>query len=156
MTNNEGQDLKPEERLAEAIRTLLRVLTVNAQDKNGDGRLDLSGTELHLLGRVLEEPGLMAKEVAFYLGLTPTTVQSIIERLEKRGLLKRGPHPNDGRAIALSLTDTGETTITNIHARDIENSALMLSMLPPERQKAFTDDLMTIAQAVTRRFGEPD
>jgi len=148
LSDKHDDALSAEEQLANAIRVLMRELTVRSQDKNGDGRLELSGTELHLMGRILAQPGLMSKRVATYLGLTATTVQSVIERLEKRKLLTREPHPDDKRAVALKLTKTGEDTIRKIHERDVSNSALMLSALPADKRQQFVDSLAIIAEKV--------
>jgi len=43
------------------------------------------------------------------LGLTPSTMTGLVDRLEKQGFLRRERHPNDRRATVLSLTRKGET-----------------------------------------------
>jgi len=43
------------------------------------------------------------------LQVHPATVTSAVDRLERDGLLNREPHPNDGRASVLALTDQGRT-----------------------------------------------
>ncbi|WP_448388353.1 MarR family winged helix-turn-helix transcriptional regulator [Microbacterium aurum] len=41
------------------------------------------------------------------LQVHPATVTSAVDRLERDGLLRRTPHPRDGRATMLALTDVG-------------------------------------------------
>ena len=137
--------------LAEAVRTLLRQLTVRAQDTRGDGRLDLAGSELQLLSFLFERPGAMSKEAGRFLGLTATTIQSVIDRLVRRGLVAKGTHERDGRAVALSLTDEGEHVVATIRARDVANCVAMLDALPPRRRDAFVRDFKEIATRIEER-----
>jgi DNA-binding MarR family transcriptional regulator len=39
----------------------------------------------------------------------PASITNSVSRLERDGLLRREPHPDDGRAAMLELTDTGRT-----------------------------------------------
>lgn len=41
------------------------------------------------------------------LQVHPTSVSSTVARLERDGLVTRGQHPEDGRAVMLALTDAG-------------------------------------------------
>jgi DNA-binding MarR family transcriptional regulator len=41
----------------------------------------------------------------------PTSVTSIVDRLEKAGLVIRKPHPEDGRAVLAEITDRGRELV---------------------------------------------
>jgi len=43
------------------------------------------------------------------LGLTPSTMTGLVDRLEEQGFLRREAHPSDRRATVLRLTRKGET-----------------------------------------------
>jgi DNA-binding MarR family transcriptional regulator len=43
------------------------------------------------------------------LGLTPSTMTGLVDRLEEQGYLRREAHPSDRRATVLRLTRRGET-----------------------------------------------
>ena len=43
------------------------------------------------------------------LGLTPSTMTGLVDRLEEQGFLRRERHPSDRRATVLRLTRKGET-----------------------------------------------
>jgi DNA-binding MarR family transcriptional regulator len=45
------------------------------------------------------------------LQVHPTSVTSIVDRLESAGLVVRRPHPQDGRAVLAEITDTGRATV---------------------------------------------
>ena len=135
--------------LAAAIRALLHELTVQAQDASGDGRFSFSGTELAMLGYLLEHPGTMAREVGAFVGLTPTTVQSILDRFVARGLVSRAPHASDRRAVALSLTPKGQDAIERIRQQDLLNCQSMLESLPEDRRSVFASDMALIARRIS-------
>ena len=61
-------------------------------------------------------PGLCAT-----LGILPPNLVGMINTLEKRELIERKPHPRDGRAMGLHLTDTGQKLM-----RDAEKTAAAL------------------------------
>jgi DNA-binding MarR family transcriptional regulator len=48
----------------------------------------------------------MARAVAL-LQVHPTSVTNAVQRLEKAGLVRREPHPGDGRAALIQITDQG-------------------------------------------------
>lgn len=52
------------------------------------------------------------RELADQTGLDEIFVSKLVRTLERNGLIIRSPHPTDGRARLLSLTDVGIDTIT--------------------------------------------
>lgn len=46
------------------------------------------------------------------LQVHPTSVTSIVRRLERGGLVRRTPHPVDGRGVLAEITDEGRTLVT--------------------------------------------
>jgi DNA-binding MarR family transcriptional regulator len=51
---------------------------------------------------------LTLTELASLLGMPLTTASDAVRRLEGRGRVRRDPHPADGRAQLLELTEEGE------------------------------------------------
>ena len=47
------------------------------------------------------------KQLSDRTGIDVNTISQLLRGLERRGLVRRVPHPADSRAVALSLTDTG-------------------------------------------------
>jgi len=67
---------------------------------------DLPLGQLRLLGIVRDrEIGMM--ELAAHLGLDKSSVTGLIDRAEKRSLVKRSRVPGDGRAFRVSITAAG-------------------------------------------------
>src|SRR2546423_13701623 len=49
-------------------------------------------------------------DVALDLGIVPTTLSAMIERLVRKGLVRKVGHPEDGRSYVLELTPAGKRT----------------------------------------------
>jgi DNA-binding MarR family transcriptional regulator len=56
-----------------------------------------------LLGRV----DVTTVELARYLGITKQSTSEVVAALERAGTIRRAPHPTDGRAQVLLLTEAG-------------------------------------------------
>ncbi len=51
--------------------------------------------------------GRAVSELAAAAGVRPTTMTSVLDRLEQRGLVRRGSMPGDRRAVLVELTASG-------------------------------------------------
>lgn len=67
---------------------------------------DLSLTQLRMLAILRDRRGKMS-ELAAYLGLDKSTISGLVDRAEKRGLLRRAPNPDDRRAVEVFLSPAG-------------------------------------------------
>jgi DNA-binding MarR family transcriptional regulator len=85
------------------------------------GEYGLSIIQLRLLGVLRDRrPGM--QELAWYLGLDKSSMTGLVDRAERRGLVRRTPAPHDGRAVQVSLTAEGQElarTITVVAGRRI-------------------------------------
>lgn len=61
----------------------------------------------HLLGR----DDVTTSALARHLGVTKQSAAEIVAGLEEAGLVRRAPHPSDGRARVLLLTATGRNRL---------------------------------------------
>ena len=55
-------------------------------------------------------------EVAQFVGLDPSAVTRLLDRLEEKGLLVRRPHGGDRRSVTLELTAKGEELVPKLTA----------------------------------------
>jgi DNA-binding MarR family transcriptional regulator len=54
---------------------------------------------------------LTPNEINVHLHLTSGSVTSLLDRLEQRALVTRGPHPADRRKVLISITDAGRELV---------------------------------------------
>ncbi|MFD8982033.1 MarR family winged helix-turn-helix transcriptional regulator [Streptomyces sp. NPDC059564] len=77
--------------------------------------------------QALKGPGATATELAERLGVTKQAAGQIVDDLEKRGYVRREPHPGGGRRRLVVLTDAATEHLAvagrTLHALEAELSA---------------------------------
>ena len=68
--------------------------------------VDISYQQLNVLYLVRTGGASMAA-MARFLGVAPTVITGLVDRLEARGMIRRDAHPSDRRRIQLLLTEHG-------------------------------------------------
>lgn len=68
---------------------------------------DLTDAQVAALWRLSGAEAMTARELAERLQCDASTATSMVDRLERRGLVQRAPHPTDRRAKILRLTSDG-------------------------------------------------
>lgn len=68
---------------------------------------DLRPVDFSVASLIVHNPGITSRQLCTALGLLPPNLVGLLNALEKRGLITRRPHPNDGRAMGLHPTAAG-------------------------------------------------
>ncbi|MFD4260966.1 MarR family winged helix-turn-helix transcriptional regulator [Streptomyces sp. NPDC058534] len=98
----------------------------------------LTDTQTDVLWRLSREEEMTARRLADRLQCDASTATSMVDRLEKRALVRRVPHPTDRRVKVIQLTDAGcalrdrvieHTTLHSPFARLDRESRLRLHAL---------------------------
>ena len=76
--------------------------------------LDLTGSEINVLANLADGRGRTVSELGAAVGTRPTTLTSVLDRLERRGHITRGARPGDRRAVLIELTSSGQLAATMI------------------------------------------
>nr|WP_315427732.1 MarR family transcriptional regulator [uncultured Albidiferax sp.] len=74
---------------------------------------DLRMVEFSVLSLVGHNPGITSRQLSSALSILPPNLVSLVNGIDKRGLVERQPHPVDGRAVGLHLTSAGETLLAD-------------------------------------------
>jgi DNA-binding MarR family transcriptional regulator len=69
--------------------------------------LGLTGSDINALANLANVHGRTVSELAAAAGVRATTMTSVLDRLERRGLIRRAPQPGDRRAVLVQLTGSG-------------------------------------------------
>jgi MarR family transcriptional regulator, organic hydroperoxide resistance regulator len=111
--------------LQRATHATLQLLAAELVD------LDLTASEINALANLADGRGRTVSELGAAVGIRPTTLTSVLDRLERRGHITRGARPGDRRAVLIELTASGrqaagvvQQAITNLERR-------ALADLPP-------------------------
>lgn len=103
--------------------------------------------------RALEEhDGCIQVEISRKCGIKPATTVSVLNVMEKDGLIERRSVPGDRRAIGVYLTERGRTQLTILDEMDVVLSEALLKNFTPEEAAAFNDYLERMKQNI-ERFG---
>ncbi len=95
--------------------------------------LGLSFARYQVLGLLRAGHSLSLGQVGTSLWITPGTVTSSVDRLEASGLIRRLPHPTDGRTVLVEITAKGRRVVDK--AVDTLNENLF-STLPLSAQES--------------------
>jgi len=82
-------------------------LSMHRQTNAHLARLGITADQFVCLVILAEEDGITQNELVKRAASDPNTVRAMLLLLEKRGLVKRGTHPTDGRARRVTLTGRG-------------------------------------------------
>ena len=79
--------------------------------------LDVTPGQLGVLVLIGENDGLSQSRLGRALGIDRSTMVAVIDRLEKRRLVRRAPSPTDRRSYALELTSEGRALLAAVTPR---------------------------------------
>ncbi|QLD13050.1 MarR family transcriptional regulator [Microbacterium oleivorans] len=72
--------------------------------------MDMNATDLSALRMlsIREQRGELVKphDLARHLGISSASTTKLLDRLSREGFIEREPHPNDRRALVITLTDS--------------------------------------------------
>lgn len=106
--------------LQRATHATLHVLAAELVD------LDLTPSEINALANLADGRGRTVSELGAAAGVRPTTLTSVLDRLERRGHITRGSKAGDRRSVLIELTESGRLAAETIRetVADLERRAL--------------------------------
>jgi DNA-binding MarR family transcriptional regulator len=110
--------------LQRATHATLQVLAAELVD------LDLTASEINALANLADGRGRAVSELGAAVGIRPTTLTSVLDRLERRGHITRGARPGDRRAVVIGLTASGQAAAATIRQAIGALEARALAALP--------------------------
>ncbi len=109
---------------------------------------DLSMTQLRVLA-ILRGRRLRMTALADYLGLEKSTMNGLVDRAERRGLVGRAPSAQDRRAVEVFLTPAGVELGERIGPRVASELSGLTNRLAP-------DDRTTVRELLERMLAGGD
>lgn len=137
-----------------AVTSVMRaqqILQSRVDDVLRDLSLTFARYELLMLLHFSSRGSLPLKKASERLQVHPTSVTNSVDRLEAAELVRRRPHPTDGRATLVEITDEGRRVA--LKATDALNSAVFARPGLTPRQLA---GLIGVLDALRRDAGDLD
>lgn len=103
--------MQKDEELLIALRRVIRA--IDLRSKQLSKSIGLTGPQLLVMRYVGQEPGVMVRQIANTVNLSPATVTNILDRLETRELVQRVRSTEDKRRVGVFLTDQGQEMLKN-------------------------------------------
>jgi DNA-binding MarR family transcriptional regulator len=115
----------------------------------------VSGTDLAALEHIERAGSLTQKELGDRLLLTPGSVTTLVDRLERAGWAERRRHPRDRRSTLLTLTAKAAATARGLGVGDYEAAVSRAAARLTESERSavsgFLAEVTAAAEARTER-----
>jgi DNA-binding MarR family transcriptional regulator len=103
-----------------------------------------------LLSYLAEEDGITQQELSSRCSSDARTIGTMIELLERNGLVERQPHPSDRRAWQVFLTNNGQARHAQLRKNSEEIREVLNGALEPEELAIVQKALDRIVEAFTK------
>lgn len=101
--------MQKDEELLVALRKVIRAIDLRSKQLSRE--VGLTGPQLLVLQNIKKQPGIMVRQIAENINLSPATITSILDRLESRNLAHRVRSTEDKRKVGVYLTDEGNCSL---------------------------------------------
>jgi DNA-binding MarR family transcriptional regulator len=110
--------------------------------------LPLSIAQLKCLFFISNQGGTNLGSLATALGVTPTNVTGIVERLVQKGLISRTENLEDRRMLSLRTTEQGNELISKLRQRRISYMTELLTKMSLEELAVLARGLASLSREV--------
>jgi DNA-binding MarR family transcriptional regulator len=109
--------------------------------------LEITPDQFTVMRTLLENEGVTQRELTHLMSSDPNTIASLLDRMERAGLVQRQSHEKDRRARRLSLKRAGRIKYEEARQIAIHLQIEVLNILAPELRDAFLKNLDAVADA---------
>ena len=118
-------------------------------------RLNLGIGQLKTLFFISNHGSTTTGKLAAALGVTPTNVTGIIDRLLERKLITRTGDPDDRRVILLRTTSQSEELVTELRQKRKERMLELFNHLTDKEAAIVAQALKILVKAIEEHYEEP-
>ena len=91
--------------------------------------------------------GLIQSELTAQMSSDPNTIASLVDRMNKAGLIDRAPDADDRRAYRLKINATGRKRYTEARRVAVELQEAVMQSIPAADREGFLSQLNSVADA---------
>lgn len=127
------------------IRRLQQIaVAVFLQETEAQG---VTPVQFAALQTVANTPGIDQRTLARSIGFDTSTIAGVVDRLEARDLMQRGPSSDDRRVRLLTLTDEGQALLRAVIPSMLRTQDRILEPLRPREREEFMRMLRVLVTA---------
>jgi len=109
----------------------------------------ISMIDLHTLRLLHQNPGIIMGDIREHLGIPHSTLTSVVDRLEQRGLVRRTISPRDRRSFRLEMTEMGALLQQDHRAMDRMHAQVVLASLDTDEER---EQFITLLEKIVSRI----
>lgn len=114
---------------------------------------DVSVTQCYALHSLARGGSMTLGSLAADLMLDKSTASRVVEALERKGYVRRGPHPEDARAVRIDITAKGRSLHHRIEREIIDEERGIMENLEPGVRRAAIGVVRDLARLAAARMG---
>ncbi|MBN2051854.1 MAG: winged helix-turn-helix transcriptional regulator [Spirochaetales bacterium] len=149
MTGKKALDQKHTQRLSRLWHQAVHLSNKNSLGVFTDELSGVTTIELSIIHLITEHPDYIMKDILEALDVQASTLTSAVNRLEKRGYLKREIASKDRRSFRLVLTPLGEKAQRNHLASEKVLFTTVLECLDTEEER---EVFMSLLEKIIHRY----
>lgn len=107
----------------------------------------LTPVQFAALAAVRRDPGIDQRTLARTIGFDTSTIGGVVDRLERRGLMRRVTSPEDRRARRLEVTTEGRAVLREILPAVLRAQRRILAPLEAAERRAFVRALKVLVES---------
>lgn len=134
--------------LTDVITRLRRVLRSSVRSDYPWESLPMAQVEI--LQRLTDEPGIRISEVARRHRLATNTVSTLVQQMTSAGLVERGADAQDRRAVVLTITDAGRSSLAGWRQANETRLEAALAVLTAPDQASIQRALPALGRLVAQ------
>jgi MarR family 2-MHQ and catechol resistance regulon transcriptional repressor len=113
---------------------------------------DISVTQCYALEALVRSGPVALGLLASVLMLDKSTTSRVVEALDRKGYIKRTTHPDDARAVRLTVTARGRKLHETIQRELLAEERRIIEDLPPEVRRATVGVVRELAKVAVKRI----
>lgn len=135
--------------LVEQVIELQRQVNRLFRDANSDAwmAMNLTRAQLKSLFFISHEKGTNFSKLAGALGLSPSNLTGIVDRLVEKGLVTRNDSAEDRRLVVLLATDKGEALIADLREHRVKYLSAILEHMNSEELSVLAEAYSALVKA---------
>lgn len=133
--------------LRETVEQILYQFRLMDTISTNGPHVHLSCQEIRLVEFLGDKGSRIMRELAEFLLLAVNSVTSVVDNLEKKGIVQRQRSETDRRVVRVELTDAGRVVYKAVLDEKVQLFKTMLSSLTEEEQEIFMVLFRKIARA---------